>query len=124
MSPTDSSSTDADLIAHQQRGEIHILRPGSQLDAMSAPRMRELFAELGEPPIRVIIDLSQVEFIDSSGIGAVVFFLKRVRAQGGELALAGLRGQPAQLVSMLRLDRAVTSAETVEQAEAAFKSSK
>lgn len=58
---------------------------------------------------RLILDLSQVDFIDSSGIGSIVFLYKRLRAQSRELILDGVNGQPERLISSLRVDKTITT---------------
>lgn len=54
---------------------------------------------------KVVLDLTDVSFIDSSGIGAVVFLYKRLVAKGREFAVRGLNGQPKELFAYLRIDR-------------------
>ena len=43
--------------------------------------------------------------VDSSGVGAIVSLYKRVRGQGGEVVVSGLRDQPLAIFRLLRLDR-------------------
>jgi anti-sigma B factor antagonist len=62
-----------------------VCRIRGDLDAINAPRLR---AVLGECLDRdVVVDLSAVEFIDSSGLGALVGALKRFAASGHRLTL-------------------------------------
>lgn len=49
----------------------------------------------------LVVDLSQSRFLDSSGVGAIVFLYKRLRARGYALRLAGAEGQPLKLLSHL-----------------------
>lgn len=53
------------------------------------------------------LDLADVNFLDSSGVGAVVFLFKRVRAVGGSLHILNVRGQPLELMSLLRVGEAI-----------------
>ncbi|HMW03405.1 MAG TPA: STAS domain-containing protein, partial [Acidobacteriota bacterium] len=46
------------------------------------------------------------DLIDSSGVGAIVSLFKRVRTLQGDVKIARLRGQPAEIFKLLRLDRA------------------
>ncbi|MDP2561335.1 STAS domain-containing protein [Psychrobium sp. 1_MG-2023] len=55
----------------------------------------------------VILDLHEVDRIDSSGIGAIVFLFKRLKLNNRSLALVGIHGQPKQLIKMLRLHYAM-----------------
>ena len=53
------------------------------------------------------VDLSDVHFMDSSGIGAIVFLFKRLNASARKLHLSGAVDQPLQLIEMLRLHKSI-----------------
>ena len=55
----------------------------------------------------IIFDLSGTEFIDSSGIGFLVFMLKRLRPKNRTIHILGLNGQPKKVVQMLRINRMI-----------------
>lgn len=54
-----------------------------------------------------VMNFRHVKFIDSSGIGAIVFLYKRLKANGKLLVMTGLGGQPADLIRVLRVDRVI-----------------
>jgi anti-sigma B factor antagonist len=56
-------------------------------------------------PTRLHIDLSGLRLVDSSGVGWLVALTLKLRAQGGEVTLEGLLGQPRAVVELLQLDR-------------------
>ncbi|MBY6185528.1 STAS domain-containing protein [Marinobacter hydrocarbonoclasticus] len=56
----------------------------------------------------VCLDLSAVDFIDSSGVGAIIHLFKRLKSQGRDLELSGVSGQPRRILLMLRVDRAIS----------------
>jgi len=56
----------------------------------------------------LILDLTAVDFIDSSGIGAIAFLFKRMRARGHRLFLKGVHGQPRKVITMVGIDRTVS----------------
>ena len=64
---------------------------------------RPMFEQLADCGEDVVIDMSNVEFIDSSGVGAIVFLYKRMLASNRKLKLQKLGGQPHQLLTHLRL---------------------
>jgi anti-sigma B factor antagonist len=69
-------------------GSCAILRVAGEVDVYTAPMMREQIHDLAaKGTVHVIADLSRVEFIDSTGLGALIGGLKRVREDGGWLAL-------------------------------------
>jgi anti-sigma B factor antagonist len=59
-----------------------------EVDADAAPMLREQMRELAtEGAAHLIADLGQVDFLDSTGLGAIVSGLKRLREAGGSLPL-------------------------------------
>jgi anti-sigma B factor antagonist len=82
------------------------LRIAGSLDAMSTPELRPVIdAIVAEKRKKVIVDVGGLRLIDSSGVGAIVSLYKRLRAQGGEVEVTGLRDQPLAIFRLLRLDR-------------------
>jgi anti-sigma B factor antagonist len=71
------------------RGEIDV--------ATSAALREELYALIDGGSRALVVDLSGLEFIDSSGLGVLVGSLKHMREREGQLVLAGLQ-QPARKV--------------------------
>ena len=77
-----------------------------QLDSMTAPELRSSFESIAqEHHHKVVLDLSELRLIDSSGIGAIVSLFKQVRANGGAFEVVGVQGQPRSIFQVLRLDR-------------------
>jgi anti-sigma B factor antagonist len=80
-----------------------------ELDAVTAGDLRkELDKVCATHPKRVEVDLSTLRMVDSSGVGTLVSLYKRVRANGGEVVMMGLRDQPLAIFRLLRLDRVMT----------------
>jgi anti-anti-sigma factor len=73
------------------------------LDAAYVSRVRPFIERLAGADEDVILDLAKVEFVDSSGLGALVFLHKRLVSNGHKLKVVGLRGQPLQLFTNLHL---------------------
>ncbi|MEM6981935.1 MAG: STAS domain-containing protein [Pseudomonadota bacterium] len=55
----------------------------------------------------VVLDFSKTEFIDSSGIGAIVFLYKRIEKHSNKLSLLNVTGQPFKLMNLLRVDKTI-----------------
>jgi anti-anti-sigma factor len=73
------------------------------LDASYVARVRPHIERLAEANEDIVLDFSKVEFVDSSGLGALVFLHKRLVSKGHKLKVVGLRGQPLQLFTNLHL---------------------
>ena len=82
------------------------LNIGGSLDINSAPALSEAIDKLvGTKPPRVVVDLSGLDLIDSSGVAALVKLYKGVRNHGGAVVIVGARDQPLQIFKLLRMDR-------------------
>jgi anti-sigma B factor antagonist len=69
-------------------GERTLVDVGGEIDVYTAPRLRERLVELiNSGHHNLIIDLEDVDFLDSTGLGVLVGALKRVRAHQGSLRL-------------------------------------
>ena len=66
-------------------GDIRVVRLGGELDLASVPRLTELLVEVAAP--RVILDLSGLAFIDSSGVAALVRAQQQMDEGGQTLTL-------------------------------------
>lgn len=73
----------------RQVGTSTVVQPTGRLNMVAAPRLREQLHGLVENgSSRLVVDLSRTDFIDSSGLGALVSGLKAARQAGGDLRIA------------------------------------
>lgn len=92
-----------------------------RLDAQSAPALKELWRSYDEQgQNNVILDLQQVEFIDSIGISTLVSGLKQFRSRGGDLRLIGLQPSARAIFELMMLDRVFEIYDTPEEALKGF----
>ena len=69
-------------------GDCAVLRVAGEVDVYTAPMLRERIRELAASgAVHLIADLGQVDFLDSTGLGVLVGGLRRLREDGGSLAL-------------------------------------
>lgn len=85
------------------------LKIKGDMDAAAMVSMRNTFEELGQTNGHVEIDMTDVEFIDSSGIGGLVSLHKKLQASGGELSAMNIGGQPLRLLKHLRMQTIIKS---------------
>jgi anti-sigma B factor antagonist len=93
-------------MTEERHGDILLLRvTEARLDAGRAPALREeLLRRIDEGHGRIVLDLSATQFMDSSGLGALVSAVKRLGTRG-TLAIAGAQGPVARLFALTRMDR-------------------
>ena len=69
---------------------------------------------------RLVVDLTDCEFIDSTFLGALVVSLKKITALGGDLKLVGFQPNVRSMFELTRMYRVFESFETKEEAVASF----
>ena len=78
---------DLTLSTHEADGTT-VVAVGGEIDVYTAPRLRDKFTELvAAGSYDIIVDMQNVEFLDSTGLGVLVGGLKKVRAHEGSLDL-------------------------------------
>ena len=101
-----------------------VVRPsGERLDIEVAAEFRAVLLSLIEQGHRrLVVDLADVGFIDSSGLGALVSALKTLKRSdnGGDVRLARVQAPVVSLLEIIRLNRVFTTYATVEQAVQSF----
>lgn len=80
-----------------------VVEIAGDMDAAAMTELKAPFEALGSATQDVVLDLRQVEFMDSSGVGGIVFLYKRLKIAGRTLKLVGVSGQPLQLLTHLRM---------------------
>jgi len=92
-----------------------VCRPVGELDAYTVGQFRESLGELASRP-KLLIDMSEVPFVDSAGLGALIGGIRRAREVGGDVAVCCNRPTLVRLLHTTGFDRIVTVTETVEEA--------
>jgi anti-sigma B factor antagonist len=100
-----------------------VCHASGDLDAFTVSQFRDSLARLSTSR-HLVIDLSDVPFVDSVGLGALVGGIRRVRDHGGEVVLACDRPPLVRVLCMTGVDRIVTIAATVAKAIATFECEK
>lgn len=91
--------------ACEHRGSVTVLRAlGSRIDAAGAIQFKDrLRAACDGVARRIVLDLSQVDFLDSSGLGAIVA-VRRLLGEAHVLELAALTPPVARVFRLTRMD--------------------
>lgn len=84
---------------------------------VAAPTLRKQLHDIVEGgKSRIVVDLSATEFIDSSGLGALIAALKIARKAGGDLRIAAPTRQVCTVLELSNLDRVLRAYDSVENA--------
>lgn len=89
-----------------ESGQIVISLKEERLDAHNSGELKDRFLRfLEEGERRLVVDLSEVSFIDSSGLGALLSGYKNATQRGGTLILAGPQPRVRAMFELTRLNR-------------------
>jgi anti-sigma B factor antagonist len=91
----------------RSEGDWTVLEVGGELDLHTCGTLQNQLQELGAKDGHLAVDMAQVGFMDSSGLGVLVDAMKRMRDQDGELALVGVSGSPLKVLSITGLDKVI-----------------
>ncbi|MFD1715879.1 STAS domain-containing protein [Amnibacterium flavum] len=96
-------------VAHLPGG-VAVVTPSDKLNMASAMELREAISALVTAGMFfLVIDLSEVDFIDSSGLGGLVSGLKTARQHGGDLRLAAPNDQVKLVLELTNLDKVLVA---------------
>jgi anti-anti-sigma factor len=88
-----------------------------KLDATISPELKGEFLVLCKPQLKeLVIDLSDVEFCDSSGLSALLIAERKMRENGGTVKLVGVHKKVLSLIKISHLDRTFQMYDTVTKA--------
>ena len=104
-----------------QHNDITVLSVSGNLDSLTVPEIRPEIEKIVATGVRkVALEMSSLEVIDSSGIGAIVSLFKRVRGLGGDVKIVAVRGQPREILRLFGLERAFDIVATIDDAAKRF----
>ena len=94
------------IVETRTQGPWTVVEVAGELDLHTSPPLRDHMIELIEQgTVRLALDLTKVDFMDSSSLGSLVTCLKRLRERDGRLVLIGVGGTPMKVLTLTGLDR-------------------
>ena len=94
-----------EIIDGEGRGRAAVMRLKGHLDATTAPQLLERAALVQAQGRNLVLNLSEVEFLDSSGVGAMLLLSEQFQEQAGAVRFAALSDAARMVVELLDLDR-------------------
>jgi len=108
------------IVSSTRVDDWRVVTVNGEIDVHTGPALRDhLLSAFAQGEDTLVVDLSQVSFLDSSGLGVLVTAHKRARTTDGELRIAGCRPPVATIFQITALDRAFCIYPTVDDALAA-----
>jgi len=105
----------------QRIGDVSVATvPLDDLDASNAADFKRDMATVIDATNKLVLDLSRLRFVDSSGLGAFISFLRKLNAKGGDLKLFGMSKAVRAVFELVRMHRVFDILTTREDAVRAF----
>ncbi len=99
------------------RGAAAVLCVSGDIDLQTAPQLTDALQELASAGnARIVVDLSEVAFLDSSALGALVTANRAINEQGGTLALASPQPHVDKVFTITRLADVIAVYPTLDEA--------
>lgn len=96
-------------VTTRSQGDHTVVSVLGEIDLYTAPRLQsELMNALGSSPARLIVDMSGVDFCDSTGINVLLAAHRQAREHGGELQLAGPGSATRKVLQVTGLESVFT----------------
>jgi anti-sigma B factor antagonist len=109
--------SDLEIDDHEIDAQTHVVELGGQIDLYSAPEFKQRTLEvIGRGKKQVVIDLSRVSFMDSTGLSVLVGALKRLRRMNGSLTVVAPDEGIRRLFEMTGLDGSFLVCRSQEEA--------
>lgn len=99
---------------------VVVTLPGEKLDAGNAKALKEELTAVLQPGAKLVFDLSQLRFVDSSGLGLLLSSLRQVHSTGGDLRLCGMQKAVRALFELVRMHRVFEIFATRDEARASY----
>ena len=93
-----------------------VMLHGDSLDAGNVADFKREMAPLIEGSVKMVMDLSAVQFVDSSGLGGILSCLRLISGQGGALVLCSMTKPVRTLFELVRMHRIFDIVNTREEA--------
>ena len=97
-------------------GDVAVLGLSGRLNMVAAPALTSAIDDVVQQTPKVVVDFSDVTFMDSSGLGAVIAGLKKARQAQGDLRIASPTEQVQTVLRLTNLDKVLRPRDSVEAA--------
>ena len=104
----------------QIEGDVCIVTPEGQLDALTGPALSDLFQEKLKAHKNLIIDFSKLEFLSSAGLRVLLSTVKDARRIGGDLRLTGVKEDVGKVLSVSGFDRILKIYPDLQEAKESY----
>lgn len=109
--------SDSIVEVHTPQTGVVVITPRSDVDLSRSPELRNALREANDrKPDRLIVDLEQVGYMDSSGLATLVEAMRTSKSSGSPLILANMNKKVLAIFEIARLDQFFTIVSSVDEA--------
>ena len=88
----------------RKNGEIYIIDVNGEMDLYNSYKLKELVMKMLEKNVKnFIINLEQVDYIDSSGIGALIYICSTMKKMNLKFAISNVHGSVKKVIELTKL---------------------
>ena len=108
-------------ISYEKKGKVGVIGITGRLDASNEKELKDTFRTYLSETIYFVLDCSELEFVDSTGLGAIISILKNTTELNGDIYIANLQEKPRMLFEITRAYKIFEVFDDVDTATATFK---
>lgn len=101
-------------VINEEENQITVVVEG-EVDVYTAPQLREKLLPLCDGKNRIIIDLTHVDYIDSTGLGVLIGAYKAQRATTGKFVISGMNARLSRLFKITGLNEIIEIEDKVQE---------
>ena len=101
----------------RKNGDVYIIDVTGEMDLYNSYKLKELVMKMLEKNVKnFVINLEQVDYIDSSGIGALIYICSTIKKMNLNLAIANIHGSVKKVIELTKLMVYFPIANSIEEA--------
>ena len=101
----------------RKNGDVYIIDVTGEMDLYNSYKLKELVMKMLEKNVKnFVINLEQVDYIDSSGIGALIYICSTIKKMNLNLAIANIHGSVKKVIELTKLMEYFPIANSIEEA--------
>jgi anti-sigma B factor antagonist len=108
-------------IKTEQKNDVNIIYLSGDIDLSNSPVLRKKLNELLNHSSNILVDLSSVSYMDSSGLATLVEAMQKTARTNGKFKISGLKGEVKNIFEIARLNDVFSIYDTTDTAVKSFK---
>ncbi|GAA2630480.1 STAS domain-containing protein [Actinomadura fulvescens] len=107
-------------VEHRAERDLTVVKISGEIDVFTSPRLREMLLDIIETGgLHLVVDLGDVTFLDSTGLGVLVGIYHRLRARDGSMSFMGVNDRVRRVFHVTQLTKIFVLHRSLDDAVAA-----